>query len=36
MSDCTDSEIALSHSVLPALKPGMLCLADRNFFGYAT
>jgi len=30
----TTSEIALSKAVLPALKPGMLCLADRNFFGY--
>lgn len=35
MSGCTSSEIALSRAVLPALKPGMLCLADRNFFGYA-
>lgn len=30
----TDSEIALARGVLPSLKPGMLCLADRNFFGY--
>jgi len=35
MSGCASSEIALSRAVLPALKPGMLCLADRNFFGYA-
>lgn len=35
MSGCTSGEIALSRAVLPALKPGMLCLADRNFFGYA-
>src|ERR1035438_4249621 len=28
------SEIPLAHKVLPALKPGMLCLADRNFYGY--
>ena len=35
MSGCTSSEIALSRAVLPALKPAMLCLADRNFFGYA-
>jgi len=34
MSDYATSEIALSKAVLPALKPGMLCLADRNFFGY--
>lgn len=35
MSGCASSEIALSRAVLHALKPGMLCLADRNFFGYA-
>lgn len=29
------SEIALAKAVLPLLQPGMLCLADRNFFGYA-
>src|ERR1700739_1962558 len=29
------SEIALAKAVLPVLQPGMLCLADRNFFGYA-
>ena len=34
MSGYTTSEIALSKAVLPALQPGMLCLADRNFFGY--
>ena len=34
MSGCTTSELALSKDVLAALKPGMLCLADRNFFGY--
>lgn len=34
MSDYATSEITLSKAVLPALKPGMLCLADRNFFGY--
>jgi hypothetical protein len=28
------SEIALAKEVLPALVAGMLCLADRNFFGY--
>ncbi|HUM08310.1 MAG TPA: IS4 family transposase [Acidocella sp.] len=34
MSGCATSEIALSKAVLTALQPGMLCLADRNFFGY--
>lgn len=29
------SEPALAMDVLPRLKPGMLCLADRNFFGFA-
>ena len=29
------SEIALARAVLSKLQPGMLCLADRNFFGYA-
>ena len=28
------SEIALSKLVLPSLNKGMLCLADRNFFGF--
>lgn len=28
------SEIALARAVLSKLQPGMLCLADRNFFGY--
>jgi hypothetical protein len=28
------SEIALAQQVLPALRKGMLCLADRNFFGF--
>jgi hypothetical protein len=30
-----DSETTLAHDVVPALRPGMLCLADRYFFGYA-
>jgi hypothetical protein len=30
-----DSETTLAHGVLAALGPGMLCLADRYFFGYA-
>src|ERR1022692_1134951 len=29
-----DGEITLAHKVLPSLKQGMLCLADRNFFGF--
>jgi hypothetical protein len=29
------SEIALTRAILSKLQPGMLCLADRNFFGYA-
>src|SRR3978361_661654 len=30
-----NSETTLAHAVVPALRPGMLCLADRYFFGYA-
>jgi hypothetical protein len=30
-----DGETTLAHDALPALQPGMLCLADRQFFGYA-
>jgi len=30
-----DGEMTLAHGVVPALRPGMLCLADRHFFGYA-
>jgi hypothetical protein len=30
-----DGETTLAHDVLTALRPGMLCLADRQFFGYA-
>jgi hypothetical protein len=30
----TDGEITLAHQALPSLKKGMLCLADRNFFGF--
>lgn len=29
-----DGEITLAHKALPSLKKGMLCLADRNFFGF--
>ena len=35
MAGCGTSELALAMDVLPSLKPGMLCLADRNFFGFA-
>jgi hypothetical protein len=27
-------EVTLAAEVVPRLQPGMLCLADRNFFGY--
>jgi transposase IS4-like protein/DDE family transposase len=30
-----DGETTLARQVLPALRPGMLCLADRLFFGWA-
>ena len=30
-----DSETMLAHDVVPARGPGMLCLADRCFFGHA-
>jgi hypothetical protein len=30
-----EGETTLAHAVLPALRPGMLCLADRQFFGFA-
>lgn len=30
-----ESETTLAHAVLGALRPGMLCLADRQFFGHA-
>ncbi len=29
-----EGEITLAHKTLPSLKKGMLCLADRNFFGF--
>jgi Insertion element 4 transposase N-terminal/Transposase DDE domain len=35
MADYKTSEIALAKAVIPLLQPGMLCLADRNFFGAA-
>jgi hypothetical protein len=34
MADYATSEIALAKTVLPSLGKGMLCLADRNFFGF--
>ncbi len=30
-----EGETTLAHSALAALRPGMLCLADRQFFGHA-
>jgi hypothetical protein len=30
-----DSETTLAHAALASLRPGMLCLADRQFFGHA-
>lgn len=30
----SEGEITLAHKALPALQKGMLCLADRNFFGF--
>ena len=35
MADYGTSEIALAKTVLPNLGKGMLCLADRGFFGFA-
>jgi hypothetical protein len=32
---CAEGETRLAHGVLAALRPGMLCLADRQFFGPA-
>ncbi|MFZ3341833.1 MAG: IS4 family transposase [Terriglobales bacterium] len=34
MADYATSEIALAKTVLPSLGKGMLCLADRGFFGF--
>jgi Transposase DDE domain/Insertion element 4 transposase N-terminal len=34
MADYATSEIALAKTVLPHLGKGMLCLADRGFFGF--
>jgi len=35
MADYATSEITLARSVLGSLRSGMLCLADRQFFGFA-
>ena len=35
VAGCDTGEITLAKQVLPSLKRGMLCLADRNFLGYA-
>jgi hypothetical protein len=34
MADYATSESALAKAVLPSLRKGMLCLADRGFFGF--
>ena len=34
MADCATSEVVLTKDVLPSLCKGMLCLADRGFFGF--
>lgn len=34
MADYATSEVALAKSVLPSLRKGMLCLADRGFYGF--
>jgi hypothetical protein len=34
MADYHTGEIRLAKKVLPRLRKGMLCLADRNFFGF--
>lgn len=35
MDGVTTGEITLAKDVVRALRPGMLCLADRNFYGFA-
>jgi hypothetical protein len=35
MAGYTTSETTLAKAVLPSLRAGMLCLADRGFFGFA-
>jgi len=35
MAGCDTGEITLARGVIAALHKGLLCLADRNFFGFA-
>ncbi len=35
LAGCHTGEITLAQGVIAALQKGMLCLADRNFFGFA-
>src|ERR671939_658170 len=35
LGPCAEGETTLARAVLAALRPGMLCLADRQFFGHA-
>jgi hypothetical protein len=35
LGNFADGETTLAHNVLTVLQPGMLCLADRQFFGHA-
>lgn len=35
LANYATGEITLAREVIPALRKGMLCLADRNFFGFA-
>lgn len=35
MEGCKTGEITLAKEVLSSLRKGMLCLADRNFYGFA-
>lgn len=35
MAGCTTGETTLAQNVLTGLQPDMLCLADRQFFGFA-
>jgi len=34
MDQYATGEVTLANSVVPSLRPGMLCLADRLFYGY--
>lgn len=35
LANYATGEVTLAQEVVPALRKGMLCLADRNFFGFA-